>query len=323
MRLGQTEMRGQAFLLTLLPNRPCAALPSHIASARFLNGTQLVILSHPLPPSDVRAIVAQYLEWATEGHWQTLFGGRTNAAWRIDGTDGQSAVLKLYRASADNPLFPNDPVAEARMLKHLQGHDIAPDLITTFEAKDAVCNLYHALPGAPWTDGTAAVADLINRLHTIPAPEGLRGVPNGSDALRAQAESILQKAGKPLPAPTGTFDIAPTKTQVLLHGDIVPGNLIRNTDGVRLIDWQCPAIGDACEDLAVFLSPAMQLLYRGAVLSDTERNGFLSCFPPALQDRYAALAPLYHYRMAAYCLWQMSRGQLAYEDALEAELAAF
>ena len=66
----------------------------------------------------------------------------------------------------------------------------------------------------------------------------------------------------------------------------------------------------------------MQLLYRGAPLSDQETSDFLAAFPKDQQARYHALAAAYHYRMAAYCLWQMSRGRQDYEDAIEAEKAA-
>lgn len=268
--------------------------------------------------------MADYLPWAKDGDWQALFGGRTNAAWRVDGPRGEAAVLKLYRSGTPNPLFPNDPRAEAAMLQHLGGHDIAPDLIAAFSVDGLDCNLYHALDGTRWADGVEQVAALIQKLHDVPAPAGLRHTANGSEGVLAQAHEILRLADAEL----GLQDqvsrnvIGPSEQSVLLHCDIVPGNLIDGADGLRLIDWQCPAIGDATEDIAVFLSPAMQLLYRGEQLTDQETSDFLAAFPKTQQDRYHALAPAYHYRMAAYCLWQMSRGRQEYKDALEVEKAA-
>ena len=40
---------------------------------------------------------------------------------------------------------------------------------------------------------------------------------------------------------------------------------------MRLIDWQCPALGDPAEDIACFLSPAMQVIY-GAGPLDAARE---------------------------------------------------
>jgi aminoglycoside phosphotransferase (APT) family kinase protein len=59
-----------------------------------------------------------------------------------------------------------------------------------------------------------------------------------------------------------------------------------------LIDWQCPAVGDPCEDIAIFLSPAMQLAYRGTVLSRAEEQVFLTAYSDASTlKRYANIAP--------------------------------
>ena len=108
-----------------------------------------------------------------------------------------------------------------------------------------------------------------------------------------------------------------------LHGDPVAGNIVGNPEDWRLIDWQCPAIGDPCEDIALFLSPAMQMAYRGAPLSEGERQRFLATYPdPEITRRYQSLAAFYHWRMAAYCLWLDSRGDRAAGEGTEAEIAA-
>jgi thiamine kinase-like enzyme len=103
----------------------------------------------------------------------------------------------------------------------------------------------------------------------------------------------------------------------------VAGNLIDGPGGITLIDWQCPASGDPTEDVATFLSPAMQWLYRGRVLSPPETEAFLSAYPdPDVTTRYLRLRPLYRWRMAAHCLWKADRGAPDYEQALAAELAS-
>lgn len=121
-------------------------------------------------------------------------------------------------------------------------------------------------------------------------------------------------------------DVVPSGRRALLHGDPVPGNLILSPDGPVLIDWQCPATGDPTEDLAIFLSPAMQMFYRGRPLSADEAATFLGAYGDAATvARYRALAPWHHWRMAAYCLWRMARGggdSRAEAAAFDAELAA-
>ena len=37
-----------------------------------------------------------------------------------------------------------------------------------------------------------------------------------------------------------------------------------------MIDWQCPAAGDPCEDIYSFLSPAFQILSGRAAIEDLE-----------------------------------------------------
>ncbi|GAA6208898.1 hypothetical protein NBRC116601_21910 [Cognatishimia sp. WU-CL00825] len=283
-----------------------------------------MILSIPLPPAELRDQIASYLPWSKSGAWTPLFGGRTNSAWQVSAQDGpEAAVLKLYQAPAQNPLFPNDPKAEAKLLRHLDGKAIAPKLIAQLQGPHGQGNLYQAIPGSRWTQGVTEVATLIQTLHAIAPPSGLRPIADGSAAVLAQADAIVAKCQQTaeLRALRPSVTIAPCSQQVLLHCDIVPGNLIRNAQGVHLIDWQCPGIGDPCEDLAIFLSPAMQILYRGAALSNVEIADFLQEFPELTAIRYRMLSPVYHYRMAAYCLWQYQNNRQDYAAGYAAELA--
>ena len=61
---------------------------------------------------------------------------------------------------------------------------------------------------------------------------------------------------------------------VLLHTDVVPGNLILGDEGLRIIDWQCPAIGDPIVDIMMFLSPAMHEIYGSGKLSTKDHESF-------------------------------------------------
>ena len=263
--------------------------------------------------------------------WSRLAGGRTNFAWYVK-AQGQATgmVVKLFAKEAGNPLFPNDATAEALILRHLEGRDLAPQLLNFCETELGPCLIYRHLDGKSWTDDTAGPARLLAELHAVSPPGTLRIAPDGTDQLTEQTHNIMaacppddaDQITSRCPAPH-CATVAPSGDRVLLHGDPVTGNLIVCADGHRLIDWQCPAQGDPCEDIALFLSPAMQVTYRGTPLSDAECAAFLTFYAnPAISKRYRALAPWYHWRMAAYCLWKKSRGDAVAATALALELGA-
>lgn len=281
-----------------------------------------MIQTAPLPSEDLRAHVAACAPWTTDASWSVLFGGRTNTAWQVN--NGQNAlILKLYRAESTNPLFPNGANAEALMLGHLSGLAISPELIGTFDSATTKAILYHAIPGKPWQSDTAKVAEMMRYLHGLAIPEGLRTLPNGSLDILAHAEAILRVTGQTqdITRLRPNLDVPACDRTALLHCDIVPGNLIENQSGLHLIDWQCPGVGDPCEDIAIFLSPAMQLLYRGSPLSAEETTSFLEAYPEH-RARYQSLASAYHYRMAAYCQWKVEQGVAEYAAGKDAELSA-
>ncbi|MFY0616191.1 phosphotransferase family protein [Shimia sp.] len=257
--------------------------------------------------------------------WHPLTGGRTNAAWRGECENGDDIVLKLYAGAALNPLFPNNPGAEAALLQFLERRRMVPAFLASFDTLAGRCNVYTHVPGTTWRRDTPTVARLMRRLHVLDRPDGLRQVADGSAALLEQILGIVGKCGvmpdflSHLPRAA----VLPSGASALLHSDIVPGNLIENVDGLHLIDWQCPAVGDPCEDIAVFLSPAMQQVYRGNPLSEQEIAAFLIAYDDAkVAARYKALAPFYHARMAAYCLWQFENGRQDYGTGLRLEVAA-
>lgn len=258
--------------------------------------------------------------------WVALDGGRTNRTWRV--TDGdRQIVVKLFPQDTQNPLFPNDPASEIWALRLLEGHDLAAQLVDHFATPLGQCVIYEHLRGRTWQNDPAQAAKLLKRLHHFDAPKGLRAVPNGSIALRHQGEMILGMCPKPEADQARDLmpksEIPPSGANCLLHGDPVPGNIIGEGPDWRLIDWQCPAAGDPCEDIAIFLSPAMQLAYRGTTLSVPEKQAFLGAYGDAkVMKRYTDLAPWYHWRMLAYCLWQNARGDPKAETRAKAETQA-
>lgn len=271
-------------------------------------------------PADLKAaVIARGLADAATA-WRPLRGGRTNRVWRVG-----EVVVKLVLPDAANPVFANDATHEFAALAALQGTGIAPDPVALVPLSGADAVVYRYLPGRCWDGGVEAVAHLLRRLHALPAPAALPVAPSTPEALAAQARGLLRQAGEDVEP--GLFAAVAEGTpdrSVLLHCDVVPGNLIAGDDGaLRLIDWQCPAVGDPVVDLASFLSPAMQSLYGHAPLSADQKARFLAAYgDEAVTARYARLAPHFHRRTAAYCAWKAARGDADYARAKALELAA-
>lgn len=261
-------------------------------------------------PADLLAALARLQPRATPV--EVLPGGRTNRVLRAG-----ALALKLYDPAAGSPLFPNLPEAEASALALLAPAGLAPRLRASGPGW-MICDL---VPGRPWSRDPAAAAATLARLHRHPVPQqGFRSLPTGSAALAADAARVAAGLSGLPPLP-GVPPMAPLPAPRLVHGDAVAGNLIESAQGVVLIDWQCPGLGDPVDDLAAFLSPAMQRLYRGAPLDDAERAAFLAAYgDPGTVARYRRLAPLLHWRLAAHCLWRARRGDAGYAEAARLEL---
>ncbi|MGB5556739.1 MAG: aminoglycoside phosphotransferase family protein [Paracoccaceae bacterium] len=254
-----------------------------------------------------------------------LSGGRTNVIWRVG--NGQAAlVCKLYAHSAESPLFPNDSEAEALALTALSGTHLAPEMIGRYATSLGPCLLYRYVEGASFSGDITLAAGALKHLHCQLPPAGLRHIEQGPAALRRQGFEILDACTSSVAQTLRAVcpnvrDIEQSET-VFLHGDAVPANMIQGPNGTVLIDWQCPALGDPAEDLATFLSPAMQSLYGGRPLTVDEQAGFLSAYGNRYTVRsYRVLRPLFHWRMAAHCLWKSERGAPDYADAMQLELA--
>ena len=246
--------------------------------------------------------------------WLALPGGRSNRLWRRG-----DLVIKLHDPVAASPLFPNDARAEARALAQFSPLGLAPQPC----AGGADWLIYRHVAGSTWDPRApgadpAAVARMLGRLHRAAPPKaGFRPLPNGSAAILAQAQGF---APADLPAPPPDPGIAPADP-VCVHADAVAGNIIVTPQGPVLIDWQCPGLGCGAEDLAAFLSPAMHWLYTGSCLTADQSAAFLAGYPDAItRARYAALAPVLHWRIAAHCAWKARRGDADYAQALRLEL---
>ena len=257
--------------------------------------------------------------------WVPLSGGRTNSIWRIgDGVD--ALVCKLFDPDAESPLFPNDPCAEYQALTALAGKGLAPEPLAFRRSVVGTCLMYRHVAGSQFDGNVTTVAKALGRLHRQTPPLSLRRIASGVEGLLKQGHRILDACRSPMADVLrhACPDVAPVNasdTLVFLHADLVPANIIASAGQLTFIDWQCPAIGDPVEDVSVYLSPAMQSLYGGNPLSPVEQADFLAAYGDVnATARYQALRPLFHWRMAAHCLWKSERGAAEYEAAMTLEL---
>ncbi len=265
-------------------------------------------------------------------NWQAQSGGRSNFVWRLVESN---LICKLYNtADINNPFYPNDPVAEWACLTALHKTATTPRPKMAMQTPFGAVLLYHYVAGQSWQNDTAPVARLIEQIHATPAPPEVKIAPTPMQMMR-DTQQILHdiscdKTDYGLRGFIPLLDTPLYKSithPVLTHTDIVAGNLICDKTSPQtqlcLIDWQCPALGDGAVDLASFISPAMQTLYRGTPLSADETARFLTTFTDRdLVTRYHQLAVLYHWRIAVYCHWRVVKhGFSDYAVARDAEIA--
>ena len=253
--------------------------------------------------------------------WYTQSGGRSNKVWRLKGE--KDLICKLYLETKTNPLFNNIPEAEYRCLLWLEGSNIAPKPYKFLKTPFGEVLLYNFISGETWSHDVETVSELLTRIRNHKYPKGLRRLSIVPSDIKQSGFEIINRLNgyhknelMNICPNVSISDIEP----VLLHTDVVPGNLIIGDEGLRLIDWQCPAIGDPIVDIMMFLSPGMHKIYGSGKLSMKDHEGFLMNLTPKLRSRYNVIGPLYHWRLAAYCFWKAEQGYIEYEKAALAEI---
>jgi thiamine kinase len=258
---------------------------------------------------------------SNQTEWHVQIGGKTNKVWHIKGE--KNLICKLYSETKTNPLFNNNPEAEYRCLLWLEGSNIAPKPYKYLETPFGKVLLYDFIEGQTWSRDVDAVSELLTRIRKHNYPKGLRILSNFPSDIKQTGLKIIKKLKNynkneliKICPDVSISNIDP----VFLHTDVVPGNLILGDKGLRLIDWQCPAIGDPIVDIMMFLSPGMHEIYGSGKLSMIDHQTFLMNLTPKLRSRYNIIGPLYHWRLAAYCLWKAEQGFIEYEKAALSEI---
>lgn len=236
---------------------------------------------------------------------ESLSGGYQNQVYRVRGGE-LDWVIKRFSPAAEITLFPNLADAEALALRRLSTCDAAPrPIVFIKDAEDAPVLVYEFYAGGSWSGRVAPVAELLRQIARVDA-DGFRRVPMIALDILAQGDAFVAECAADVQSRLISARPRPTETapgpRRLIHTDFGPGNLIEGANGLKAIDWQCPAAGDPAEDLAAFLSPAFQILYGRAPLTSAQEAELLDAYDDAeTSARLEQLRAFFDWRMAAYC----------------------
>lgn len=250
-------------------------------------------------------------------------GGQTSQVWRLSRSVGPDLIVKASHPDCSTPLFPNDPAQEWRAMVFLSARGIAPqpDSFTTLPTGGSLL-LSQAVVE---TEAARAktLAKLLAQIHASPPWRGLVKINLEPQSVLDQGAAMMSGDSmpkwlehlKPRITEPGRIDLR------LIHRDLVPANVVVTQRGKAVaLDWQCPALGDPCEDIAHATSPAMQSLSQRHPRIDIEEVA--EAYPdPGIRARFFQVEPLYRWRMACYCLWKLRHGEEQYSAALDMECA--
>jgi len=257
-----------------------------------------------------------------------LTGGYLNQVFRLRGS-GIDWVVKRFLPETELALFPNLPEPEHRAMSLANKLGLAPKPVAFIDQPDLTVLVYDYVEGEMWSDGIAAVAQMLKRLRAAD-PSGFRSVPMTPEGILTEGDAFLPKiaperrkrmeAARPKP-----IRVDPVKP-VLLHTDIGPGNIIveQGTGRLVVIDWQCPAAGDPIQDAIAFLSPGFQILYSRPPLTRQQEIDFFRAYDDtAFKARYDAMLPFYDWRMAGYCAMRIDKYAVSRPAASQRYTQAF
>jgi hypothetical protein len=241
-----------------------------------------------------------------------LTGGFWNDVYRLRG-NGRDWVIKHFHTAnpgTANPdsLYPILPPAEASALQTLRALRLAPEPVAFLPEVPLL--VYEFFVGDVWQEDVAGVGRLLCRLHDVPVTvdSGFRLLPIDTAAILQPGDQILTQAKndtlvqqlrtvRPESKPCH-----PPLRLSLVHTDTWVGNFIQNGRHIRLIDWQCPGLGDATEDVWTFLYSGYEMLLNRPRFDESVQAEFWHGYgETAVRHCLQHMAPYYAYRVAAHC----------------------
>jgi aminoglycoside phosphotransferase (APT) family kinase protein len=244
-----------------------------------------------------------------EGYVVTgLTGGFWNEVYRVRG-HGRDWVVKVFRGVGGEGLYPVFPEAEALALETLAGLGIAPEPVAFLAAGPVL--VYEFFAGEVGVEDGAAIGRLLRRLHGVDVPpeSGFRLLPVTPEAILGQGDGILGLADRDdlteqlRGLRPGPVSLPPLERLSLVHTDTWAGNFVQNGRELRLIDWQCPGLGDPAEDVWTFLYAGYEMLLGWPRFGEGVIAEFWLGYgvDTAVSHHLQILAPTYTYRLAAHC----------------------
>ena len=288
-----------------------------------------------------------------------LTGGFWNAVYRVT-TNSQDWIVKCMQASNDGyRLYPNLPRHEVKALQLVSELDIAPKLLAYYSADEHYPEvlIYNFVKGTMLTKQLNATdkkpflhkaAALFAKQHAVKFDsKEFRHLPQDPKGMIALAENFLTDPDIDLSESKNaerlhTFQLGlknnpkmvaekSVAKPVFLHSDAWAGNFVfdAETQKLNLIDWQCPAIGDASFDLWTFAYSGFNFLVGESVYSSEEIDCFIEKYSllsgdATIQERLAYFGPYYSYQIAAHCCQRIvalagenPQASLAYQQVLD------
>ena len=221
-------------------------------------------------------------------HLKKLTGGRSNETWFAN--TEPPVVIKKFSAGNVSKIFDNNIHLEWACLAHLHPLGMASEPIH-FHATDTLELIVTGYVEAKATRlDPHDVGQYLARLHHLPPPDFLPKRRHPLPWTKSVSEAYGPINGSPLPV----------RNPVFLHGDPVPANFI-SSDPMIAVDWQCPAIGDPCDDIAIYLSPGMHSIYSDHPFTAEDVHDFWRGYSNEdVRARYSELSPVYRQTFASY-----------------------
>jgi thiamine kinase len=233
-----------------------------------------------------------------------LSDGPTNSSWLVRRGD-ELCVLRLDK-----------PLARELGLDREAEHDINESVfLARLGAEPLHYNSEHGitlrryLPGRTWSEADLQdaqklqlLAKYMRDLHALPAvgnpySPGLAARRYARQLGTPEAQKIADEANLLL----ADLHFTPYR-ECLCHNDLVAGNILESSQGLKFIDWEYAGMGDPWFDLAVVIE------HHG--LSESLEQGFVQAYllrPPREADlrRLAGWRAFYR---ALLSLWQLRTG---------------